>query len=238
MSFTIIYKTEKCKVRGRKMKPHDQESGFANVLKSCRRAAGLTQKDVADRAGLSPSYIALLESGERKPPRRDVTKRLANACNVNAAFFIRAASSRHEAVLPHHVKAMGSDAAMAIPSSLEMANDKLLSALVKILQTNAPELSYAQTFQKVVGLPLWWKLFTVCLHENLTGVPVLTSHEKLFIQEKVVELEKLDGWLSMEDYATDYKEPDTADSATMCSLMNVHQNSSKHRPTNNEGGAT
>ncbi|RMC32859.1 helix-turn-helix domain-containing protein [Paracoccus alkanivorans] len=40
---------------------------FAKVLKRRRRAAGLSQEELAFRSELSPSYISLLETANRQP---------------------------------------------------------------------------------------------------------------------------------------------------------------------------
>ena len=44
---------------------------FGTVLRRQRRAAGLTQEELAARAGLSARGIADLERGARHTPRRD-----------------------------------------------------------------------------------------------------------------------------------------------------------------------
>lgn len=38
---------------------------ITNALKLCRTARGLTQKDLAKKAGMSPSYVSLIEKGKR-----------------------------------------------------------------------------------------------------------------------------------------------------------------------------
>ena len=40
---------------------------FAKVLQARRRAVGLSQEEIAHRAGLSTSYVSLLESRKRQP---------------------------------------------------------------------------------------------------------------------------------------------------------------------------
>ncbi len=50
---------------------------FAAYLRAAREAAGLNQKDLAARAGLTGSYISLLESGRKPPPSDRVLRRLA-----------------------------------------------------------------------------------------------------------------------------------------------------------------
>src|SRR3954469_6791433 len=55
------------------------ESGpvqFGEVLRNHRRAAGLTQEELAERAGVSPRSISGLERGEGATPRRDTVAQL------------------------------------------------------------------------------------------------------------------------------------------------------------------
>lgn len=42
-------------------------AAFADALREARQAAGLTQEDLADRAGVSVRFISFLETGKRQP---------------------------------------------------------------------------------------------------------------------------------------------------------------------------
>lgn len=183
----------------------DEERSFAVVLKSCRHAAGLTQKDVAEASGLSTSYIALIEAGERNPPRQQTVERLARACNVNEAFLVRIAKHGGTGLPP--ILRRGTDDCLGQEADYDInsVNGKMLHALIEILSKNAPELSYAQIFQKLAGLSLWWRFFTICHHENLTRTEILNSGEKLLIQEKLAELEHLDSWLLPSKFPASYE---------------------------------
>lgn len=194
---------------------------FATTLKNCRLKAGLTQKEVAERADLSTSYIALLEAGKRSTPRRNVVKRLANACNINEAFFVRTAKDFINVPLLFTCW----DGCNSSPDSaaLEMANDTLMAALVKIIECNAPELDYAQIFHKVSGLSLWWKFFIVCLYENTRGEVIISPHEKLHIQEKIAELEKLERWGRCEEIAIDLEGLNIVSRAKLHSTGESHE---------------
>jgi len=48
-------------------------------LRKARKAAGLTQADLAHLAGVTQAYISKLENGERLRPRFDILDRLALA---------------------------------------------------------------------------------------------------------------------------------------------------------------
>ena len=75
-------------------------NSFAWRLKSARQAAGLTQKQLADRVGLkSQATIGMLETGERKESRRAV--QLAHALGVSAMWLIAGQGPRHPPASPN-----------------------------------------------------------------------------------------------------------------------------------------
>lgn len=57
---------------------------FAQLLRRYRRAAGLTQEELAERAGLSARAVSDLERGENRIPRRDTLDLLADALHLSA----------------------------------------------------------------------------------------------------------------------------------------------------------
>src|SRR6476469_4124915 len=56
---------------------------FGEVLRNHRRAAGLTQEELAERAGVSPRSISGLERGEGATPRRDTVAQLVQALGLD-----------------------------------------------------------------------------------------------------------------------------------------------------------
>ena len=83
-------------------------NSFAWRLKSARQAAGLTQKQLADRVGLkSQATIGMLESGERKESRRSV--QLAHALGVSAMWLIAGQGPRHPTASPKNQDAAFND---------------------------------------------------------------------------------------------------------------------------------
>lgn len=53
---------------------------FGELLRDLRHAQNLTQADVAHRAGVSPGYVGLIETGDRgERPSLDIVKRLGQA---------------------------------------------------------------------------------------------------------------------------------------------------------------
>src|SRR6185437_7678192 len=60
-----------------------QPQTFAALLRRFRRAAGLTQAELAERAGLSPEAISALERGVNRTPRRETVDLLAEALSLD-----------------------------------------------------------------------------------------------------------------------------------------------------------
>jgi predicted ATPase/DNA-binding XRE family transcriptional regulator len=57
----------------------DSLPAFADLLRRSRRAAGLSQEELAERAGLSARAVSDLERGVNRAPRRDTLEMLADA---------------------------------------------------------------------------------------------------------------------------------------------------------------
>jgi transcriptional regulator with XRE-family HTH domain len=64
---------------------------FAAVLVSAREKTGLTQAQVATRAGLTPSYLSFIENRKKPPPSDDVCTRLAEVLEIPAKRLIEIA---------------------------------------------------------------------------------------------------------------------------------------------------
>jgi predicted ATPase len=59
------------------------EAPFSELLRQQRRAAGYSQEDLAERAGLSVGAIGSLEQGLRRAPHRDTVRALADALRMS-----------------------------------------------------------------------------------------------------------------------------------------------------------
>lgn len=69
---------------------------LARVLRERREAIGLSQEELADRAGLHRTYISLIERGERRPTV-DVLDRLARGLAMRAsALLVQAERAREK----------------------------------------------------------------------------------------------------------------------------------------------
>src|SRR5881392_1938441 len=58
---------------------------FAALLQRYRKAVGLSQEELAERAGLSKRGISDLERGHRRSPHPATVRRLAEALNLDDA---------------------------------------------------------------------------------------------------------------------------------------------------------
>ena len=54
---------------------------FGTAVRTRRMAAGLSQEELAERAGLHPTYVSMVERGVRNPTL-DVSARIAKALKV------------------------------------------------------------------------------------------------------------------------------------------------------------
>lgn len=70
--------------------PASASQGFAVQLRKARKAAGMTQTDLAAATGLTRSMISLFESGDRKPSF-DNLRLLVYALNVSADVLLERA---------------------------------------------------------------------------------------------------------------------------------------------------
>ncbi|MDQ4129292.1 MAG: helix-turn-helix domain-containing protein, partial [Actinomycetota bacterium] len=82
---------------------------FGNLLRRHRGSANLTQEDLAERTGLTPQAISLLERGERLRPHRYTVQKLAEALGLTGedlarfeAVVTRGSSNRRTPAQPSH----------------------------------------------------------------------------------------------------------------------------------------
>lgn len=62
-------------------------TSFAAVVRVHRRRAGLTQEALAERAGLHPTYISMIENGH-KVPTLEAARQLASGLGVRLSKLI------------------------------------------------------------------------------------------------------------------------------------------------------
>jgi transcriptional regulator with XRE-family HTH domain len=64
---------------------------FGANLRRCRKAAGFTQEQLAHLADLHPTYVSLLERGQRNPGY-EITMKLIGALGIKADDLYRGAA--------------------------------------------------------------------------------------------------------------------------------------------------
>jgi transcriptional regulator with XRE-family HTH domain len=64
---------------------------FSAILVAARERLGITQAQLATSAGLTPSYVCLLESGKKPPPSDRVCERLATVLGIPARQLLEVA---------------------------------------------------------------------------------------------------------------------------------------------------
>jgi len=81
------------------------DNDFAYVLYALRKQAKLTQRELAERAGVDFSYISKLENGRLEPPSEEVIIKIAEAVGTNRYYLILTAgkvpSDFSEVILRH-----------------------------------------------------------------------------------------------------------------------------------------
>lgn len=70
-------------------------ASFGAVVRSRRKIVGLTQEKLAERAAIHPTYVGLVERGERNPSL-DVAKRIAEALEMTLAALIALAEGKRK----------------------------------------------------------------------------------------------------------------------------------------------
>ncbi len=131
---------------------------FGNALRVLRKqksreSGKVTQKTMADSAGISAGYIAALEAGHRNPPKGEKLIRLAQAYGATADALLRAAQG------------LESSAAYNPTTELEWAFEAVVS-----------DPKYA--FFAEAELPLPAKFTIVQIYELARGKQLLTAEDK------------------------------------------------------------
>jgi transcriptional regulator with XRE-family HTH domain len=98
--------------------------GFADILKELREKAGLSQVSLAERVGISNTYISALESGRKVAPPYAIVTALANSLGVPEHDLWHIAQEERRARMETKLK--GSPIALR-----SAAKDSALGALVR-----------------------------------------------------------------------------------------------------------
>jgi transcriptional regulator with XRE-family HTH domain len=74
---------------------------FGDMLRQYRLAAGLTQEELAARAGLSARGLSDLERGARRTPRRETVQLLCEALFLSEAERVRLEAAARQREMRH-----------------------------------------------------------------------------------------------------------------------------------------
>lgn len=81
---------------------------FKQTLKELRSSRSITQRQLAQKAGISATHLSLLETGRKRPPRLSTLKRISEALNLNIEekeiLFKQADLSRLEQTDQLHIR--------------------------------------------------------------------------------------------------------------------------------------
>jgi transcriptional regulator with XRE-family HTH domain len=109
---------------------------FGELLRRHRDNAGLTQEDLAERTGLTPQAIGLLERGERRRPHGYTVHKLAEALELTggdlAAF--EAAARSHSARRPATNAAQPSLRILPSPLTPLIGREREVAAVASLLR--------------------------------------------------------------------------------------------------------
>jgi transcriptional regulator with XRE-family HTH domain len=94
---------------GSRIKASGEDAPFGAQLRDLRETAGLTQEELAERAGLTAKTISLLERGERKRPHPHTVRTLADALGLSEGgrAVLTEAIFRRSGDAPVHDEATG-----------------------------------------------------------------------------------------------------------------------------------
>lgn len=112
---------------------------LGELLKRYRIAAGLTQEELAERAGLSARAIRALESGDHRAPRRSTLDLLATALGLTSAERARLDSQARQPRLPSLAHARISAPLRRSPTAL-VGRQRELALLNGLLTGEGPRL--------------------------------------------------------------------------------------------------
>jgi predicted ATPase/DNA-binding XRE family transcriptional regulator len=107
-------------------------STFGELLRSYRYSANLTQEELADRTGLTPQAIGLLERGERRRPHKYTVEKLAEALGLRGHDLARfEAAARRSSV--RRATAQPSHGDLPTPATPLVGREHEATSVVRLL---------------------------------------------------------------------------------------------------------
>jgi predicted ATPase/DNA-binding XRE family transcriptional regulator len=110
----------------------DKTASFGDLLRHHRLATGLTQEELADRAGLSARAVQDLERGARRTPHPDTARRLTDALGLSVAErSVLDAARRHP---PGSGVASHARSGLPVPLTSFVGRERELAQVTRLLE--------------------------------------------------------------------------------------------------------
>jgi transcriptional regulator with XRE-family HTH domain len=103
---------------------------FAENMKKNRRKCGLTQENLAEKAGVSTHYISMIELA-RNFPKSEVIERLANALNIEVHVLFLAPRTHEDELEQLHqsiISVIKQAVSESVTTSVETAFEKMTNS--------------------------------------------------------------------------------------------------------------
>ena len=113
----------------------DGVEAFGALLQRHRRAAGLSQQELAERAGLSLRGIADLERGARRNPYPVTVRRLVEALGLDEAARAALLAAAQPSEAAKGARAEGAIRSLPLPLSSFVGREREVTELARLLPT-------------------------------------------------------------------------------------------------------
>lgn len=80
---------------------------FGKAIRDCRKQLGISQKELAERAGIDFTYLSKIENNRTPPPSEDVIRAMAQVLGVDSDELIRLESGLPVVVVDHSAPDVG-----------------------------------------------------------------------------------------------------------------------------------
>lgn len=146
-------------------RPADAPDDFAGALKRARQGAGLSQADLGRRAGLTGSYVCMLELRRKPAPTVEVVRKLAKALGVAPGPLVQLSTlERTPEAVRRQVARLSKDRLRA-----RRRRDRLLSTTVFHLARRPG--FHAGDAASALGLPTDYRPLFLRLADRLRAAP-------------------------------------------------------------------